>query len=128
MDEFILIALKRGGKQEYEKIVFTDNTIYINDKKYDIEDLLSIEGEIKDHIKIYEYKGEDNYIEHVLPVGYIRLKFKNNLEVTLETMNPLSKIEELVIKINSLYIDRGVSKLGLIESSIDRVVYVRSVQ
>ena len=122
--EFIFIALKSIGKNNYNRLVLKNDKLVINKREFLIDEISRIEAEITEHIRVIEYLGR-NITEKTYPSGIIKFKLKNGDEVEVETLNPLTKLEELVLKLNIIYDRLGKPKLYVSESSTYKNVYSR---
>ncbi len=124
MQDYILILLVKSN-DGFEKLVISRDKLVIGNRNLSIDDLTTVIGEITDHVRIERYSGSDKLGEEVLPMGRITFKFKNGEEITGEAVNPFVKLEELIIKLNLNYRDKGLPRFRVVESSVNRIVYSR---
>jgi len=119
----VFITLKDGGK-ELRKIVIKDEEVFIDSKRYSIDDFVSLTGEIVEHIDLYEKSGEEVF-KKIVPSGLITFEFKDGFKISFDTLNPIVKVEELVFNLNIMYDSRKMRKFALVETSPYKAVYKR---
>lgn len=125
MVDFIVMFINAssGG---LAKLVLRRNIVKIDSKEFSIDELMSIQGEIRGYTVVYEFDEESKkYGEIRFPHGYVKFTFRNGVELTYETVNPIVRVEELVVKLNLSFKELGLKPLTLKTSSRDKVVYQR---
>lgn len=120
---YVYMSRERGGA--YSKLVVSSSKIVVNDLEVDLDDLESIEGEISEHIRV-ENVFNDRVIVETLPAGSLKFKLKNRDEIAVSAINPLHKVEDLVLKVNALLSERSAPRLHLKDSSTYKAVYARA--
>ena len=105
--KLIFIILKNKESGGFDKLVVRDEELIVNKNKFSINDINIIEAEIREHIKVYDYIGGE-YIEKTMPSGTIHLRLRNGYDIIVETLNPLTKLEELVLRLNIIYEDKNL--------------------
>jgi len=121
--KLVFITLKSGGK-EAGKIVIKDDEVFIDSRRYTIDDFASLTGEIIEHIDLYEKSGEEVF-KRIVPSGLITFEFRDGFKVSFNTLNPIVKVEELVFNLNVIYDTRKMRKFTMVEASIYKTVYKR---
>lgn len=125
MVDFIILFINMSGS-EVSKLVLRKNLVRIDSKEFSIDEIVSILGEIKGYTMMHEFDEKSRkHEEKRVPHGYIKITFKNNVELTYETINPIVKVEDFVVKLNLSFREQGMKLLALKTSSIDKVVYQR---
>ena len=123
--EFIWIIIDKKDEKLVKQIV-SDKKIVLNNKEFDLDKIIHIEGEVIDHVRIYEYDGNgEKKFERILPIGYIRFIFRTGEKLEFMTINPIAKLDELVLTLNLIYGEKGLSKLMLIDSGATKNIYKR---
>jgi len=122
LNKFILYLKKRDGGFQVLSIV--GDKLRIDKNEYELNSIKSLEGAITDHIAISEYSDE-TVVSKILPIGYIKFNLSDGIEIEVETVNPLAKLEELVIWLNMYYRRSGLPDLRIVYSSGERIAYSR---
>jgi hypothetical protein len=124
---FIHIFIDENG--EYRKfVIYTDRIILPNGKSIGIDKLKYIHGVIRRYGRIYEYRrtgGKTRLLEHSVPIGEIIFEY-NNEKYSVNVLNPLNKVEELVLRINAIFMRLGLNKFVLSKSSDTEITYSRT--
>jgi len=126
MSSFILIAISQRGKREFGQLVLTGEKLVLNSTEMPLDDIMGLEAEITEHVKVVTYIGE-KILEKLTPFGYITIVLRNNEKHEIVLFNPLVKAEELVEKLNSIYSKHSKPLLRLIESTTYKSLYSRTV-
>jgi len=126
MSSFILIVISQRGKREFTQLVLTGEKLVLNSTEVLLDDIMELEAEITEHVKVVTYIGEKTF-ERLTPFGYIALVLRNNKKHKIVLFNPLVKAEELVEKLNSIYSKHNKPVLRLIESTTYKSLYSRAV-
>lgn len=121
---FIVLRMKNRDKSVYDKIILKNENIVMNNKRYSINDINTVEAEILKHARIIEYSGNSK-TEKTYPYGIIKFIFRTGEVIEFNTLNPIAKLEVLVLKLNILYERLNQPKLYVEESSTYKVIYKR---
>jgi len=121
--KLVFITMKSGDK-ESSKLVIKDDEVFIDSKRYSIDDFVSLTGEIIEHIDLYERTGEE-FFKRIIPSGVITFEFKDGFKISFNTLNPIVKVEELVFNLNIIYDSRKMRKFTVVETSTYKAVYKR---
>lgn len=94
----------------------------VDDNEVSLEEIYSVTGEILDYITIYEYSEDGKrFREKVLPYGKIVVKTRDGKELVFNAINPIVKVEDIVLKLNTVYREKG-SPLLIQKTGSTRVV------
>ncbi|MEM1555192.1 MAG: hypothetical protein QXM54_01480 [Desulfurococcaceae archaeon] len=125
MSNFIIMFLDIREKETH-KLVLRREILRIDDSEHALDELSSITGEIVNYVTIYEYdETSRKFKEGVLPFGKISLKMKGGRELVFNTINPIVKVEDLVVKLNTVYRERGLTLFTQKSGSARSVSYER---
>ncbi|MEM1918500.1 MAG: hypothetical protein QXP72_00610 [Desulfurococcaceae archaeon] len=125
MSNFIIMFLDIREKETH-KLVLRREILRIDDSEHALDELSSITGEIVNYVTIYEYdETSRKFKERVLPFGKISLKMKGGRELVFNTINPIVKVEDLVVKLNTVYRECGLTLFTQKSGSARSVSYER---
>jgi len=126
MSSFILVAISQRGKREYTQLVLTGEKLILNSTEVLLDDIMGLEAEITEHVRVVTYTGE-KVLEKLVPFGHIIFVLRNNEKHKIVLFNPLVKAEELVEKLNSIYSKHGKPLLRLFDSNAYKSFYSRTI-
>ena len=124
--EYIFIFLKSRSRKggEFDKLVIRDDKLIVNNSEFSIDELVKVEAEIIEHITVTTYVNGSSF-DKTYPSGTITFTLKNGESFKVVSLNPLAKLEGLVLRLNTMYEKLGKPKLYIVESSTYRNVYSR---
>lgn len=113
-------------EKEIHRFVLRRGAARIDDHDVTLEDLFSITGEISDYITVYEYGEEGRrFREKTLPLGRVIFKIRDGRELVFNAINPIVKVEDIVIKLNAILKERDLNVFTQKTSSTRIVSYER---